>query len=160
LDNIKVDFLNGVGGVCYNLNMSACFLLQAVGFKSSIALATCTTQVDSFNNHVVVYVEDVEKAGDKFLVEVGLGFPTFRAVSLDFETESQQVRESFQDYKYIKHGGKIMRMHNERDPTKRQTHNSYEEMNFVIGGWKRFYYANPEGCTNIEELYPHFDTVR
>lgn len=139
--------------------MAAYFLLKAIGFKATIAHATCTSSVIFPDNHVVVYTEDVEKPGDKFLVEVGFGFPTFRAISLDFEDESAHFVDSFIEYKYIKYEGKILRMHRKGDLVKSQGQSSVDGLHFVLDGWRRFYCANPEGSNDVEEFYPPFDQV-
>ncbi|CAG5119774.1 unnamed protein product [Candidula unifasciata] len=159
LDEIKADLLSGIGGLCFNLNIATYFLLKAAGFKATIVHATCTSSVLFPNNHVVVYVEDVEKNGDKFLIEVGFGFPTFRAISLDFEHESPAFTDSFIEYKYIKHQGRILRMHRKGDLVKSQEPSSVDGLNFVIDGWRRFYSADPEGTNNVEEFYPPFEKV-
>ncbi|BFZ20185.1 hypothetical protein BsWGS_23224 [Bradybaena similaris] len=159
LDEIKADLMSGIGGLCFNLNIATYFLLKAAGFKASLAHGTCTSSVIFPDNHVVVYVEDVETSGDKFLVEVGFGFPTFRAVSLNFEHESPAFTDSFIEYKYIKYQGKILRMHRKGDLVKSQGPSSVDGLHFVIDGWRRFYSADTEGTDNVEEFYPPFEQV-
>uniref|UniRef100_A0A0B7AMS0 arylamine N-acetyltransferase n=1 Tax=Arion vulgaris TaxID=1028688 RepID=A0A0B7AMS0_9EUPU len=159
LQEIKADILSGVGGLCFNLNIAAYFLLKAIGFKATIAHATCTSSVIFPNNHVVVYVDDVERTGDKFLIEVGFGFPTFRAVSLNFENESPQFVDSFIEYKYMKYQGRILRMHRKGDLVKSQGQSSFDGLHFVIDDWRRFYHADPDGSNNVEEFFPSFEQV-
>jgi arylamine N-acetyltransferase len=152
--------LSGVGGLCYNLNTAGYFLLKAIGFKVTIALCNVTSTVRGHNNHVVVYVEDVEKPGDKFLVEMGLGLPTFRAINLDFEKESPHFVDSFLEYKYIRYEDKLVRMHRMDDHDKNQIQeSSFDGLHFVIDGWRRFYDTIDGSSNNLEEIYPWFDKV-
>ncbi|CAL1536813.1 unnamed protein product [Lymnaea stagnalis] len=156
---IKADLKLGIGGLCYNLNVAAYFLLKTIGFDAVLAHATCTSSTLFHDNHVVVYVRNVERTGDNFIVEVGFGFPTFRAVSLDFEKESPVYIDSFIEYKYIKYEGNILRMHRKGELVKGST-NTPDGVNFFLDGWRRFYFADPKRFTsNIEEFYEPFDQV-
>ena len=155
---IKCDLLNGLGGLCYNLNVSVFFLLQSLGYKVSLAHATCTTSVMFPNNHVVVYVHDVIRSEDRFLVEVGCGFPTFRAVDLGFETESPVFVDSFLEYKYVKHDGKILRFHR-KGCTVIRSGIKYPETDFYLGEWRRFYTADTQSTTDLSQFDSCFDCV-
>ncbi|XP_005112855.1 uncharacterized protein LOC101854469 [Aplysia californica] len=158
VEEIKSDLLSGVGGLCYNLNVSAFFLLQALGYRASMVHATCTSSVLFPDNHVVVYVCDVATPGDKFLVEVGFGFPTYRAISLDFEKESPEYIDSFIEYKYIRHEGKVLRMHRKGCPI-RAMGKKNPLVDFVVGDWRRFYLVEPESTTQLAEFDEDFDQV-
>ncbi|GFO46835.1 arylamine n-acetyltransferase [Plakobranchus ocellatus] len=158
LEEIKADIISGVGGLCYNLNVATFFLLKALGYDSVLVHGTCTSSVIFPNNHINVLVSNVEKLGDKFLVETAFGFPTFRAINLNFEKESPVFRDSFLEYKYMKHEGQILRMHRQGDLAPRS--NLPEGVLFVLDGWRRFYFCDTSGTTNIEEFYADFDEVR
>ncbi|RUS85352.1 hypothetical protein EGW08_006895, partial [Elysia chlorotica] len=157
LEEIKADVLSGAGGLCYNLNVTTFYLLKALGFDAELVHATCTSTVLFPNNHILVHVRNVEKPGDKFLVETALGFPTFRVISLDFEKESPEFRDSFLEYKYIKHEGQLLRMQRHGDPLPRS--NLPEGVVFVLDGWRRMYYSDMSGTTDLKDFYSDFDKV-
>ena len=157
-EEMKSDLVNGVGGLCYNLNVSAYFLLQGLGYEVSLAHSTCTTSVMFPNNHVIVYVHNVVSPGDKYLVDVGCGFPTFRAIDLSFETESPIYTDSFIEYKYVKHDGQILRFHrNGCSIIKSGIPNP--ETDFYIGEWRRFYKADVRSSTDLSQFDSCFDSV-
>ena len=157
MDEIKADIVSGAGGLCYNINVATFYLLKALGFDVVLVHGTCTSSVMFLNNHVNVHVRNVEKTGDVFLVETAFGFPTFRAISLDFEKESPAYRDSFLEYKYIKHEGKLLRMHRHGDQAPKG--NLPEGVLFMLDGWRRFYFTDTSGTTNIEDFYSDFDAV-
>ncbi|GFS03082.1 arylamine N-acetyltransferase 1-like [Elysia marginata] len=157
VEEIKADILTGAGGLCYNLNVATFYLLKALGFDVVLVHATCTTSVMVPNNHVIVHAKNVEKPGDTFLLENAVGFPTFRAISLDFEHESPAYRDSFIEYKYIKHQGKVLRMQRHGDTLPRS--DLPDGLLLIIDGWRRTYFSETSGTTNIEEFYPCFDEV-
>uniref|UniRef100_A0A2C9M5Y5 arylamine N-acetyltransferase n=2 Tax=Biomphalaria glabrata TaxID=6526 RepID=A0A2C9M5Y5_BIOGL len=159
-DEIKSDLKSGIGGLCYNLNVAAYYLIKAIGFDAALAHGTCTSSTKFHDNHVFVYIRNVEKNGDVFLLEAGFGFPTFRVINLDFEKESPIYIDSFIEYKYIKHEGQILRMHRKGELVRGATCNTSDGVNFFLDGWRRFYFADPERFTNsIEEFYAPFDQV-
>lgn len=157
LEEIKADVVAGYGGLCYNLNVTTFYILKALGFDVVLVHATCTTSVSVPNNHIVVNVSNVEKHGDLFLIENAIGFPTFRAINLDFEKESPVYRDSFIEYKYIRHEGKILRMQRHGDTLPRS--NLPEGVLLIIDDWRRTYFTETTGSTNVEEFYPCFDVV-
>ena len=155
---MKADVISGAGGLCYNLNVTTFYLLKALGFDVVLVHGTCTSTVIFPNNHILIHVRNVEKTGDTFLLETAVGFPTFRAISLDFERESPIYRDSFLEYKYMKHEGKLLRMqrHGDRFPR----NNLPEGVVFIVDGWRRMYFSEMSGTTNIEEFYSDFDAVQ
>ncbi|KAH9502778.1 hypothetical protein Btru_069763 [Bulinus truncatus] len=158
-EEIKLDLKNGIGGLCYNLNVAAYYLIKAIGYDAVLAHGTCTSSTRFEDNHVFVYINNVEKSKDKFLLEAGFGFPTFRVINLDFDKESPIYIDSFIEYKYIKHEGLIMRMHRKGELVKGSV-NTPDGVNFFLDGWRRFYFADPERYTNdIEEFFAPFDKV-
>ena len=97
----------------------------------------------SEDNHAVVLIRGLEQDGDLFLVDCGTGFPILRAVSLDFAEESPIYNDGFLEYKYIRHEGKILRMHGKGDLVK-PNNPPVEGLDFFIGRWRRFYSFVPE----------------
>ena len=62
-------------------------------------------------SHLTNIVRDVEVKGQRHLVDVGLGDPTFTPIPLDFEKESPVYQESYLTYKFMRMpSGKIMRL--------------------------------------------------
>ena len=158
LEEIRTDVLTGVGGLCYNLNVATFYLLQALGYTASLASATCTSSVISPGNHIIVYITDLVTPGDKYLVEVAVGFPTFRAVSLDFEEESPVFVDSFIEYKYVKHNGQILRMHRKGCPVRARGCRD-PPINFYLGEWRRFYMAEVKSTTDVTYFDKYFEGV-
>ena len=109
------------------------------------------------SNHIFVHARNVERPGDAFIVDCGTGFPTFRAISLDFEKESPVYKDSFLEYKFIRHEGKVLRMHRDGNQSSRG-HLFGLEFN-IIDGWYCFFLAETSCTTNIEELNADFDEV-
>ncbi|KAL8562999.1 hypothetical protein ACOMHN_004691 [Nucella lapillus] len=158
VDIIKEECKRGLGGLCYNLNVFAWGLLQGLGFQARLCPATCTSTITSPNNHVMVLIYDLEKKGDIHLVEAGCGFPTFRAISLNFEEESPAYVDSYLEYKYIRHGGKYLRMHCKGDTMKRNDP-PIEGLDFIVGKWRRFYYFSLEPSDKLSDFDAAFDRV-
>ncbi|KAL8562997.1 hypothetical protein ACOMHN_004689 [Nucella lapillus] len=143
-----------MAGVCYNINVFVWGLLQAVGFTARL----CRGEVLYPNDHVLVLVHDLEKEGDLHLVECGCTMPTFEAISLDFSEESPVFVQSFLEYKYMRHEGKIMRMHGDGDTMK---HNDppVPGVDFIVGKWRKFYSFVPVPVSQVSDLKEDFDKV-
>ena len=92
----------------------------------------------------MTYIYDVCTPGDRYLFEAGLGLPTFRPINLDFEAESPVFVDSFLEYKYVKHEGKIFRMHRSGCPIIKSGR-KHPLVDFYIEDWRRFYIADLEG---------------
>ena len=78
-------------------------MLKALQYDSHALIAS----VGDLENHVMVLVRDLEAPGDAFIVEVGVGYPSFHLTQIkhaseDFLDCTQQVIESFVMYKYKK----------------------------------------------------------
>ena len=142
-EEIKKNGMQGIGGLCYSLNTFVWLLLKGLGFSAKLALSTVTSTVTSPNNHFIVLVSDVEKKNDLSLVDCGTGFPIFRAVSLNFDQESPVYHDSFLEYKYVRHDGKILRMHGKGDMVK-PNDPPIEGLDFFMGRWRRFCSFDPE----------------
>ena len=158
METIKNECMQGIGGLCYNLNVFTWGLLQGLGYSVHLCPATCTSTVTSPNNHVIVLVDDLEKKGDLHLVECGLGFPTFRAVSLNFEEESPVYVDSFLEYKYIRRDGKFLRMHGDGDMIKRNDP-PIEGLDFIVDKWRRFYFFSVQPTDSLSDFDEVFDKV-
>jgi hypothetical protein len=152
----KVCMSSGEGGGCNIMGTFTWQLLNALGYSAHL----CRTLITSSgtNIHLAVIVKDLVNAGDIHLVDCGLGQPSFRAISLNFYEESPVFRESYLEYKFIKHDGKILRMHGEGDLVKRNDPPD-ENLDFVLGKWRRFYEFSLEDFERraLEGLGDHFD---
>lgn len=150
VEAIKAECMAGIGGLCYNLNVFTWGLLKGLGYFAQLCPATCTSSVTSPNNHLLVLVHDLQNRGDVHLVECGFGFPTFRAVPLDFESESPVYVDSFLEYKYVKINDQYLRMHGKGDMIKRNDP-PVEGLDFFQGHWRRFYFFSlrPADCLDV-----------
>ena len=108
---IRKDVMSGVGGLCYTLNTFMKFLLQALGYDVYFVASNIAYP----NNHIITVVQNLTKSGDKYLVDVGVGYPTFEAIPLDFEHESPVYLHSFLWYKFVREGDTIVRWHGKGD---------------------------------------------
>ena len=61
------------------MNVFFKFLLDALGYSTFFVIG----DINHPNNHILVVVEGLEVPGDKFLVDVGVGLPTFDPVALN-----------------------------------------------------------------------------
>ena len=155
MEETKSAIISKAGGLCVNLNVAVFYLLRAIGFDVVLVHGKCTSS--TVGVHVGVYARDVETPGDTFLVEAGMGLPTFRTIKLDFETESPVFRDSFLEYKYIWHGGKLLRMHGRGDPA--PLSNLPDGVLFTLDGWRRFSFSDASGTTNVEEFQHDINSV-
>jgi len=106
-EEIRQNVVSGVGGLCYTLNTFMKFLLQALDYDVYFV----SSHIRHPNNHIITVVQDLMKPGDKHLVDVGVGYPTFEAIPLDFEHESPVYMQSFLEYKLVREGNVIVRWH-------------------------------------------------
>ncbi len=128
LEEIKRDVMCRRGGLCYVLNTFMKFLLQALGYDVYFVASCVILPVE---NHIITVVCNLKCNGDRYLVDVGVGYPTFEAIALDFENESAVYKHSFLEYKFVKEEGKINRWHHsktDKRPVKPED---------VVGNWKR-----------------------
>ena len=128
--------MSGFGGNCGVLNSFAWQILRVLGYSAHLCESLIPNTVTSA--HLTVIVKDLVNPGDIHLVDCGLGQPMFKAISLNFYEESPIFHESFLEYKYIKHDGKILRMHGDGDLGKRNDP-PIEGFDFILGKWRRFY---------------------
>ena len=145
--------MSGDGGNCTVINMFTSRLLKALGYSAFVCQAIVTSH--TFNPHLIVIVKDLVNTGDLHLVDCGLGLPSFRAISLNFNEESPVYRDSFLEYKFIKLDGKVLRMHGDGDVVVRNDP-PIEDLDFICGKWRRFYEFTIETleCENLKDLGP------
>lgn len=136
LEEINKVCISGEGGSCGVLGTFTWGLLKALGYSSYLCGST-VTRPDSIFCHLLVIVKDLVNRGDIHYVECGSGFPTFKAISLNFDQESPIFNDSYLEYKLIKRDGKILRMHGDGDVVKRND-TPVEGFDFILGRWRRF----------------------
>ena len=155
IDEVDRVCMSGEGGNCVFINLFTSHLLNALGYSAYICRSVVTSNV--FNGHLLVIVKDLTNQGDLHLVDCGLGLPSFRAISLNFDKESPVYRDSFLEYKFIKHEGKVVRMHGDGDLVPRNDPPK-EGLDFILGKWRRFYEFPIEtlDCKRWEDLGPLF----
>ena len=107
LQETKLSVMSGKGGLCYSLNPFMKFLLEALGYDVYFV----SSDIKHPSNHIITVVQNLRKPGDKYLVDVGIGYPTFEAIPLDFEYESPVYMHSFLQYKFVREGNAIVRWH-------------------------------------------------
>ena len=156
LEQIDKICMSGLGGSCGFLSMFAYRLLKALGYSAHLCGTSVTSTV--VNVHLTLIVKDLVNTGDIHLVDCGLGQPSFRAISLNFNEESPVYQESYLEYKYIKRDGKILRMHGEGDLVKRNDP-PIEGLDLILGKWRRFYEFSLEDFEQktLKTLWQYFD---
>ena len=156
VDEIERACMSGNGGNCSFINTFTSCLFNSLGYTTFLCRAMVTSHI--FNLHVIIIVKDLVNAGDIHVVDCGLGLPSFRAISLNFNEESPVYQDSFLEYKFVKHGGKVLRMHGDGDVVVPKKHPT-KGLDFISGKWRRFYEFTVETlqCNgSLEELGPFF----
>jgi hypothetical protein len=148
--------MSGTGGHCGIINTFMWRLLTALGFNAYLCL-TIVTKSTFLNPHLIVIVKDLVKTGDIHLVDCGLGQPSFRAISLNFNKESPVYRDSILEYKYIKEDGMILRMHGKGDLATH--HNLPKPYDYYQGKWRRYYLFCLERfpCESFDDVRGYID---
>ena len=109
LEEIKEDVMSKRGGLCYTLNSFMKYLLEALGYKAYHVTSHINAPNAPDTSHLATVVE-IQTI--KYLVDVGIGYPTFEAIPLNFEKESPIYQESFLEYKFTRGGpDRFTRMH-------------------------------------------------
>ncbi|XP_074654997.1 uncharacterized protein LOC141908729 [Tubulanus polymorphus] len=88
---IKDAMFTKQGGLCLVLNAFLHELLLALGFEVYIAYSLDYFDINC--DHIVVIAENVSAPGDRYLVDVGFGYPIFEALSLDFDGDHSPAYE-------------------------------------------------------------------
>ena len=149
--------MSGLGGNCGVLNTFTWQILKVFGYSAHLFGGVIPSTIIS--THLAVIVKDLVNPGDVHLVECGSGHaPTFKAISLNFNEESQIFQESFLEYKYIKHNDKLFRMHGRGDLVKRNDP-PIEGVDFIIGKWRCFFEFSLEDFERktLERFGDYFD---
>ena len=133
IKEIKSDVMLRKGGLCYTLNMFMKLLLESLGYEAF----HCTSHIFAQDNHILTMVKNLVKPQDRYLVDVGIGYPTFEAVPLDFVKESRIYNQSFLEYKFVWEGNMLARWHRRGDMR------ALKEGEVVIDGWRRFCIIDP-----------------
>ena len=102
LEEIKKDGLDFKGGLCYTNNIFFYHLLKGLGYDAYNIAGTCNPSHP--NNHIATLVRNVSEHGDRYLVDVGCGYPTYQAILLNFENESPVYESGFLQYKFLNKG--------------------------------------------------------
>ena len=127
LEEIKKDVFAEKGGLCYTLNVFMKYLLEALEYDVSL-LSGC---VKNKNNHVMIMVANLLTPKDLFLVDVGIGYPFFEPIPLNFEKESPVYLHSYAEFKFTWENEKLLLfMKSERNLT-------LPENIECIDGWKK-----------------------
>ena len=93
LTEVLTEVRSGRGGLCYTLNIFMKFLLEALDYDVYLVNSTVARP----NDHVMT-IACIH--GEKYLVEVGCGYPTFKPIPLNFREESPTYEHSFIKYKF------------------------------------------------------------
>ncbi|KAK6196154.1 hypothetical protein SNE40_001436 [Patella caerulea] len=150
---IKQDMFLRKGGLCYSHHIFLYALLKALNFDVSMARSSVWPLHS--NNHLVIFVKNVEQNGDLFLLEAACANPTFKIISLDFEEESPVFFESFLEYKFVKRDGHVLRMHRKGDirPPSDKDPGVFE------GEWRRFYDLDLQEVESVHDFDVVFEDV-
>ena len=146
------DVLSGIGGLCYTHGIAIHHVLSALGYDTYPAISAVG---DDVKDHVAVFVKNVESQGDLFLVDTGVGFPTFRAIqvktSSGFIEETERVTESFCTYKYVKRGDTYLRYNL---ASKEKTEGGFKYVTIGNELWCEFYtvWIEPVGVDMIQDF--------
>ena len=126
----KESVMGGFGGLCYSQCLFMKCLLEALGYD--VYFAAC----DAFgfpDNHITTIVRDLSSPGSHHIVD-NSAFPTFEAISLDFEVESPIYFHSYLEYKFMKRGSQILRLHRKGEHTP-----IIPGGECIIDGWRRIF---------------------
>ena len=111
-EEIKADMMQGCGGLCYTLSVFMKFLLDALEFKTCFLACAMRGAPD---NHIATAVLDLTDQGSMHLVDPN-AYPNFVAIPLDFAEESPVYEYSYLQYKFVKKGNVLLRLHRSNSP--------------------------------------------
>ncbi|XP_022099540.1 uncharacterized protein LOC110984053 [Acanthaster planci] len=96
---VKANMMARVGGLCFEINHFMKALLETLGFEVyHVGFRTFGKP----NNHLATVVKSLVRPGDLHLVDVGIGYPTFLPIPLDFDKESPVYTSGFLTHKFVK----------------------------------------------------------
>lgn len=130
LKEINTAVMGGYGGLCYTIGVFMTHLLEALGYE--VYLSAGSINSSSSNNHVISIVQNLTFPGSKHLVDAWSGWPTFEAIPLDFENESPIYNHSYLEFKFVREGHTILRIHWKGDK-----HLEASSCEYVVDGWIR-----------------------
>ena len=152
-------------GLCYVLN---CFLFELLLALEYNAYLTLTNYGEPFliPNHSGVIIRDVIQTNDTYLMDVGLSFPTFRAICLDIQHRTADFKDSYQTYRYTRQAAKrdgdwdtYSRKYVSRQESKIETNNNENEANPSDLNWKTKVTFNLKSVT-FEYLAENMDRLK
>ncbi len=155
-----------IGGLCYGMNLFMCELMKALGFDAYIGLAAVSPAVD-VANHYVVFIRDVVNKHDLYLIDVGFGYPTFKACCMNFDKETEVYQHSFCKFKFARRGDTFYRLKYVSKPQKSATESAVTSpFNEVYeDGWVIFYRFRTdeiplakENIAGLEKIYVDSDS--
>ncbi|KAL4446995.1 hypothetical protein ABPG74_014967 [Tetrahymena malaccensis] len=95
-DEIKELVLTGKGGYCLVMNPVFCGFLQYLGYEAYLIHGSCRRIPE---NHSSILVRNLLEDGDRYLVDVCLGYKNM-PLKIDFEQKSELQCYSFAQYYY------------------------------------------------------------
>ncbi|XP_071965019.1 uncharacterized protein [Antedon mediterranea] len=107
-EEIKKDLFEKKGGRCYSMNQFMKILLEKIGYD---VFHTSCAIMKSDNNHLCTFVRDLTKQGDLHLADVGIAYPTWDPIPLNFDLESPVYHVGFLYFKFVRNGDVITRLH-------------------------------------------------
>ncbi|XP_033116477.1 uncharacterized protein LOC117116529 [Anneissia japonica] len=107
-DEIKENLFRKRGGRCYVANQFMKILLEKIGYD---VYHTRGSVLKAKNNHVCTLVRDLNQVGDLHMADVGIGYPTWDPIPLNFEVESPVYHVGFLYFKFQRNGDIITRLH-------------------------------------------------
>ncbi|XP_033114787.1 uncharacterized protein LOC117115196, partial [Anneissia japonica] len=107
-DEIKENLFRKRGGRSYVANQFMKILLEKIGYD---VYHTASSVLKAKNNHVCTLVRDLNQVGDLHMADVGIGYPTWDPIPLNFEVESPVYHVGFLYFKFQRNGDIITRLH-------------------------------------------------
>ena len=139
LEEIKWDVTTELGGLCYTNNVFMKQLFKTFGFDVFHTASTCNKAHP--NNHIVTILNQrLTDDGNinRYLVDVGCGYPTYTAIPLDFIDEtaykSTIYTSSFLKFRFERRNNTFTRFHYKDYET-----NPGQKYSSENGEWERFY---------------------
>ena len=106
-EEIKTEVMSQRGGLCYTLNTFMKYLLESLGY--CVYHSSCTIRNNNDHIATIAHMDNI-----RYYIDVGCGYPTFEAIPLDFEKESQIYYHSFLEYKLVKDATSTIIMRQQR----------------------------------------------
>lgn len=104
---IRANIMQGRGGLCYTMSVYMKFLLDALEYKTCFLACSMRGFPD---NHIATAVFDLTEKGSMHFVDPN-AYPNFTVIPLDFEEESPVYEHSYLQFKFVKKGNVLLRLH-------------------------------------------------